>query len=570
MTRRYALIVGGESDQCAALAARATAATGLPLAWSAGPLVILGEGVRPPDACWPIVIGDLFDGGDKAVTTDTPLRGIVGPAALVRDYWGRYLAIWLDAAERLQVLRDPSGALGCYYRTQNGVTIVGSDLAMIEQVGAAPRHLAWDEVRRTLASGGLRSPATAIEGVTELPPGTMLTVAGNGTTTHPVWSPWSFAPARSGKAADHAAALRSTIDRVVAALSGGHHNALATVSGGLDSSIIATSLARSVGALTCLTVATTDPSGDERRYARLVAEAAGATYRERGLDRGQVDLRRSQAAHLPRPVGRPFMQAMAAITAEEAELAGTRTIVNGTGGDQVFCFLQSATPVADRALVEGPHAALGTLLDMARMTDTSVLDVGRATLQRLLRFDRRFRWRADHRFLAAGHLASSAVAADHPWLAPPAGVPLGTAAHVAMLLRVQNYLDPWAPGNNLSIINPLLAQPVIEHCLSVPSWCWCDGGIDRAVARRAFADRLPAAVLARRWKGGPDSFIGALVEANRALITAMLLDGLLAERGIVDRSSIAAVLADPRPPSAGDALRLLALTDAEAWVRQPA
>jgi asparagine synthase (glutamine-hydrolysing) len=113
----------------------------------------------------------------------------------------------------------------------------------------------------------------------------------------------------------------------------------------------------------------------------------------------------------------------------------------------------------------------------------------------------------------------------------------------------------------------LLAQPVIEACLSIPSWLWFDRGRDRAAARHGFSGLLPASVAWRRSKGAMDSFIVELFEANRARLKPFLLDGLLAGSGLVERDAIAAILDDTAPVRGLAYARVMQFADVEAWLR---
>ncbi len=114
------------------------------------------------------------------------------------------------------------------------------------------------------------------------------------------------------------------------------------------------------------------------------------------------------------------------------------------------------------------------------------------------------------------------------------------------------------------MICPLLAQPVVELCLRIPSWRWITRGQDRSVARDAFAGDLPAQIVARRSKGGPSGFTEALFLAHQQHIVQRLHDGLLKREGVVhdlpapdERLSL--------EPGAGR--RLLALLAAENWAQ---
>jgi asparagine synthase (glutamine-hydrolysing) len=104
----------------------------------------------------------------------------------------------------------------------------------------------------------------------------------------------------------------------------------------------------------------------------------------------------------------------------------------------------------------------------------------------------------------------------------------------------------------------------MEACLGIPSWLWCSGGINRAVARAAFAHALPAPVLARRGKGAFDSLAAQLLHANRSKIRDLLMDGYLTAHGILDKTGVLRALETSDP---GLTVRLWQLVDTEAWAR---
>ena len=568
MTARYIIVSGGDQERRSRIARRFAAVMGFTAEPVGSGIAVTGPAMRL-SSNGPLVIGQMFDSANQVEFGC--FAGGAGEAVadeVVRRFWGRYIVLWPAGPDRLCVLREPMGALPCYYRSIDGLTLVASDLELIEAAVDAPRVLRWPEIARILGAGDLRSPETGITDVHELPAGHVLTIDRDHTAVRQVWDPWRHVQAKSEASFEEQAnVLRTLIEMVISALGRAHPTAIATISGGLDSSIVALSLNGIVDSLTCVTAATLDPSGDERDYARIVADAAQAFLRERLLDTNAVDLSRSQVEHLPRPTGRPFFQAVSTFVSEVASETGASAVFNGTGGDNVFCFLQSVTPVLDQLCVGSPLGAIRTAIDVADLTNASYADVCLATAKRLLPGSHTYQWRTKRRFLTPCQ-EEEASAFAHPWLRPSVAARPGQLAHLAMLLRVQKYLEPWHPGDAFDVINPLLAQPIVEHCLSIPSWQWCRGGVDRAVARAAFADVLPPAVVQRTWKGGPDSFISMLIERNRSVLRTRLIEGNLASRGWLDIAAITNVLDDPRPPGAGEALRLLALSDAEAWIER--
>jgi len=117
------------------------------------------------------------------------------------------------------------------------------------------------------------------------------------------------------------------------------------------------------------------------------------------------------------------------------------------------------------------------------------------------------------------------------------------------------------------MIAPLLAQPVVELGLGVPSWQWSEGGQDRALARRAFRHDLPDLILARRTKGRIVSMFFPAFDAHRARLRSFLLDGLLASEAIIDRSAIEDFISGRTAPDPVAIIRLLHIADMERWAR---
>jgi asparagine synthase (glutamine-hydrolysing) len=311
---------------------------------------------------------------------------------------------------------------------------------------------------------------------------------------------------------------------------------------------------------------TDDPAGDERMFARDLCDRVGLTLIERPYRLCDIDLDEAIAPNLPRPKDR--LQALAFERVHHAVAAeiGADALVTGNGGDHVFGYSQSAAPIADRYLAEGlSSGTLASLIDVCRQTGCSIGDALRQAWG-LLRSDRRYRVRPNPLFLHPDFVAGLGDKDwDHPWLDAPAGALPGKAAHVATILRVQPNLEP-SLGTSYPVLNPLVSQPVVEACLKIPSWAWREGGRDRALIRRAFADSLPPAVLDRRVKGTPGRFAAQVLDHFRVAIRDRLLGGRLAASGVIDAAALDGVLAGERPVPDLERVRILELVNAEAWV----
>ena len=93
------------------------------------------------------------------------------------------------------------------------------------------------------------------------------------------------------------------------------------------------------------------------------------------------------------------------------------------------------------------------------------------------------------------------------------------------------------------------------------------GGQNRALARAAFADLLPRSVLNRMSKAGPDSFIRGAFDRHRAVLRDLLLDGLLAKQGVIDRAAVEQAFTLETARRGSLVYRLLDLVEAENWSR---
>jgi asparagine synthase (glutamine-hydrolysing) len=509
--------------------------------------------------------GVTLDEGDQQAAVAS--RG----ASLIRRCWGGYVAVLSDAeAGSVDILRAPLGDLACYWTSIEGMMLFASDLSLMRAAGMPSPSIDGAALARHLAAEDIRRSETCLEQVRELPGGQRITVEGGRCKLDTLWSPWIFAaPERQLSDAEEAARrVRDAALHCVGARASAFNHVLLKLSGGLDSSIVFACLHHSKRPFTAVTLATHDPSGDERAHAGTVARSAGVHLVERYRDPSRVALERSAAARLPRPTARSFTQETARIAGEVASETGSEAIFDGGGGDNIFCSLQSARPAADCLMSEAGRGFFWrTTESIAQLAQTSLWAVARrAWMMKSRRFPD-YRWPLEIRFLSAEARAELDGAANHPWLIAPTATLPGKAAHVALIAAAQSVAEGFDMEVALPTFSPLISQPLVEACLQVPSWLWFEAGRNRATARRAFAGRLPDATLQRRSKGAPDCFIADLFEANRPTIRAMLTRGALSDLGLLDMETLSQALDDRAPVRGHDFLRIMQLADAEAWAR---
>ncbi len=528
-----------------------------------------GDALLLPDGLG-IVWGRLFD------RSGTMLREVPrhvadswigsGGASLVERFWGSYVG-FLVAEDRVIAIRDPSGAIPCYVaRTEAGM-VFASDAVRAQGAGALGLNIEWAEIRSELQFIGRRTARTALTGLVELLPGTALSVARETRQVETLWSPYRFAEGwRDPPVFDEAVrSVRNVIARSVRGLTTDYNRPLSELSGGVDSSVVTAALHLSKRDAYCVTVRGSKADLDETGYAHEVARTFGFPWRSVPLELDSVDLRHSDAAALPRPTARPFSQAVDHAFLVAAADWGCDAFVSGGGGDNVLWYFQTVAPALDRLRCEGVAAFFATLNDLAWMTGASRLEALRHAARRMVR-RRPMHWPHDLSLLAPAVRPLEPMPV-HPWLpAPPKALP-GVQSYVRVLVLMQGQFEWSVRAEVAPVLAPLLAQPVVETCLSIPSWLWCRDGRNRAVARAAFRDLLPARTLARGTKGGFGGFAHALLTQNRGLVRELLLGGSLAEQGLLDLPAIEALLGGENRISGPLANRLLRLVSVETWLR---
>ena len=531
--------------------------------WTAEPLVHAGAST--------VFIGHLFRKG----TPSSRVQNLEAAAAadliknrgssLLSGYWGGYLLVNVGQ-ETVHVLRDPSGALPCYVRREPDRIILAGDIRDL----AEPRPGAVDyrELARILASGDARGRKTCLTGVEELIAGECLVVEGSKVSTEDWWSPFGSLEYDGADPDALASKLRETIADCVGTWASCYSSILLGSSGGLDSSIVAAASAPRAERLTGLTLVAPGADGDERRYSRVLAHALGMELRDAAYELAHIDVERAVATHLPWPVAPIFKQSIETVHRRYEKELSVDAHFSGNGGDGIFFSVRSAVPFIDRCLADGPRPSLTTTLrDLSALTGADALTVLRHAWSRYRRAGGRHIPSFDLSGLdmtLGAELAREGT--THPWLHPPGYVLPGKTVHAAYLMRTHKSIELYPRADAPPHVAPLHAQPIVELCLSIPTWMWIAEGRDRAVARNAFENWLPPLVIQRSGKGGPGDFHLLIYRKHRDTLHAMLRSGALAGSGIFDP----AILDEQEDPSwRGTARRhrILQFAAAESWAR---
>ena len=506
---------------------------------------------------------DRFDFGDADQIVRT------GGQILVEAYWGDYVAFIEEGRPAMvQVLRDPSGATPCFHIAHDGLTWLFSSVELAARAGLIDAAIDWAFVADYLAYPGLCGARTGLAGVRELLAGTRLSRPGSGQASiDRCWSPWRFAaPDRVCADLDEAVTrVAEETQRCVGAWASQSGSILLQLSGGLDSSIVAICLGQTHADLHCVTLATPHPGADERAYAQAAADAVGARLAVARLDAGGANATRTWPVRLPRPGINVLQRCVDRAVVDELARVGADTVFTGGGGDGVFGYVDTAAPAADVLRVHGFGPTFARAVsDLAELHQCTLWRAARLAVKKAHAQPTGFS-RTHWPFLSDQGRAS--IVAEPPWPEGPANALPGKREHIAGIMGLQTTSNGLEQTERTVVRHPLLSQPLVELCLTIPSWLWIAGGRNRAVARAAFAEALPPRVLHRRTKGDFTGFNADVFDRQRGALREHLLGGQLVARGLLDRPAIERFLAAPIAPRDKSYFGLFLIADMETWTR---
>ncbi|TPG42690.1 asparagine synthetase B family protein [Sphingomonas koreensis] len=515
-----------------------------------------------------LLIGRAYQGSARA-TSEALERAFADPdrRRLFEICWGDFLLLsGSEPSDDVDLLRSPSAQLHAY-RVNRGVHwFVASDLDLLLDANLVAIRLDDTFVAHHLAFPHLRGGRTGLAGVDEPFAGDCTTMVGDRTRRSCVWSPWSFALGpQLSDAREIEASLRASVVLAVTALTRDVPSPLLELSGGLDSSIVAAAMKIAGKEVIAINLVAPAAEGDERIYARMVAERFGFALIERFPDEA-VNLLQAPGVRSPRPgmpgVLRAWEEHFIAVGRDTAATA----FISGTGGDNVFCSLASAAPAADRLRQSGlGRAFLRTCRDVAVIHGASIAAAAWMAIRQACRPPPRPVWPRASDFLNRDALPAAPL--FHPWLEEPRRALPGKRVHIRSIMAAMAHLDGYGRHCVAPSIFPLLAQPVIEQCLRIPTWLWVAGGRDRAAARHAFSHDLPPAIVARQTKGRINSYAAASFRLNRERLGSLLLEGYLSSLGLLDRPRIEMYLQNEGPVTDDQFYFLLPIIDTEIWAR---
>jgi asparagine synthase (glutamine-hydrolysing) len=542
-----------------------------------------GTGASVTGSPGPVLIGRAFRRGDHGTCLRTGAISVDGSEYSPRfssrqftcDFWGDFV-LFNRVEGGVEVTRDAKGAIPCFYLELDQCIIWFSDVSALPLSIISTLKVDPSFFRLSLFFPKMTKVKTGLKGVNSALPGYSYLSARDGITASSNWSPKDAATEPYPDLQTAIQEVRRSVIEVVSAYLDYYENPIISV-GGLDSSIIWCIAHHLTGHNPQGVSLYSDAGrGDERPYvSELPNNGQMAKIRMCG---GNVDVERLFSPRLM--VSPPGFVDLIDLAWDHplSDLApDCDAMMFGVGGDNVFLQAADIYPALDYVGTYGFGAnALRHIVDSARHEQTSVLNVIKQCLRQSVA--KRDNWShyvslihdaMDHSGLAEAYLSDiPGIGEVHPGYRDVEGVASGKALQIlTSCFYASDFYDPYS-ASGVERCETFLSQPILEACLKTPSWFLAHQGIDRGLARLAFADILPAKVLRRTSKGTPEDVYDQFFALHHARMCKFLDDGVLMNHGVITKSSLKATMDGDLISDKRRSHQIISLVSYEAWARQ--
>jgi asparagine synthase (glutamine-hydrolysing) len=511
------------------------------------------------------------------VETILPLYLERGPDA-VRELDGMFgLAIWDNRTRSLLLARDRAGEKPLFYARAGNEIVFASELQCMLRHPAVSRELDDIALAEYLKLGYVPEPRTMFRAIRRVEAGTWIRFADSGEQVVRYWDPLSFAiEERRPRAAVRD--LRALMERAVQKQVMSDVPVGVFISGGLDSSILATLAAKFIGVDRVHTFSAqfAEESYDESGDAAVLANRIRTKHVPVRTD--DVTLREALDA-VVRGVAEPSADPAILPTYLLARAARqhVKVVLSGEGADELFggypTYLGHKIAPKYDALPVFVRSALRRRVERLRPSTRKV------TLEFLLKkfvHDAERPWLERHLAWFGTGLSDEIVrrpVALADLQPPPSNLdPLAAA----MLFDYRSYLrdnllvkvDRATMLSSVEARAPFLDRDVTRFALSLPSNLRVRRLTTKWVLKQAAESWLPKDVIYRRKRGLSVPIAGWINGALRPEVDRLLSAGRLKEQGLVNEGYVRRLLDEHRNGSANHAKPLWAVIMLQYWIDQ--
>jgi asparagine synthase (glutamine-hydrolysing) len=499
-------------------------------------------------------------------------------------------AIWDQPRRRLLLARDRLGIKPLYWAHRGNVLLFGSEIKAILASGLVEPEARLSALPEFLATRSTAGAKTLYSGILKLLPGHRLVFENGDVNISQYWDVPVGEPRRVPPAADVVGEFKSLLTESVRRQLMSDVPLGVFLSGGLDSSAIAATMARlTEQPIETFSVAFKEQAYSELSYSRAVAAAVGARRHEVVIGESDFfDALPRLVWHEDEPIAHPssvplyFVSALArrhvtvVLTGE-----GSDELLAGYGRYPRIAWNWRAAGLYERTVPRPVRSAIaGQLIPhlperLARYARRSFLA---DQSQEAMVFDSFGSVRlAEQQALVSPALresvtAGQAYAASLAYFERPGKN--STLLDRLLYADIKTYLvellmkqDQMSMAASIESRVPFLDHTLVEFAARLPDTWKLSGWTTKRVLREAMKEVLPDTILSRPKMGFPVPLRTWTRGRWNAVVSDVLLDRRSKERGIIDPPAVARLLHDHAAGSIDATDRIWSLLNLELWFR---
>ena len=496
------------------------------------------------------------------------------------------IALWDSRCRRLLLLRDRMGIKPLFYSVRNGSLYFGSEVKCILAGGGSAARVDPRGVDQLLTFECTVAPATLFDDVRKLLPGSWLTWHEGNLCSGRFWSPDDAVETLRCPPEEIAERLRDTFTVAVKRQLASDVPLGAFLSGGVDSSILVAAMSEvSPRAPLTFSVGFGEASYSELHHARTVAEHCGTRHHEELLTPDFLALLPDVVAQLDQPIA-DFSVFPTLLVSRMARNHVT-VALGGDGADELFAGYDAyeADRYAARTLDWLPRPLRANIERAARLLP---LGEGKRGLGNQLR---RFlegaslpaEWRHMRWMVALGdsarlrlyresfraQVSGKAVETIRDAFTPVGRDSLAEQMRCDLRLylpdNILTKIDAMSMATSLEARVPYLDNDVVDLALAIPSRLKLRGGVRKWILKKAFASRLPPAILGRGKEGFSMPMKNWLNGAWNSLMHELLCRENLAREGLFDPVHVESLMREHEARARNHSHVLWALMVFQLW-----
>ncbi len=469
------------------------------------------------------------------------------------------IALWDARQRRLLLTRDRVGIKPLYYSLRHGNLYFGSEVKCILAADGSAREPDPCGIDQLLTLEYTASPVTLFKDVHKLPPGRWLTWSDGEVREGTFWSASEPVEPLEGSVPELAERLRFTVTAAVRRQLVSDVPLGAFLSGGIDSSILVAAMSEvSASPPMTFSVGFGEASYNELQFADIVARHCRTQHHEALLTPDYLSVLPDVVQQMDQPIA--DFSVFPTLLVSRMAREHVTVALGGDGGDELFGGYD--TYAADRYAAHSIDRLPRSLrVAIERLARVMPLGHGKRGIGNQVR---RFlegaalpvswqhmRWAmflSDDARARLYRPAFRAAAGDHT--GELVRTLLDTAAPERLAQQIRCDMQLYLPENILPKVDlmsmatslearvPYLDNEVIDLALAIPAHLKVRGGVRKWILKQAFANALPASILARGKEGFSMPMKNWLNQAWNGLMHELLSPANLAEEGIFDAGYI--------------------------------